>query len=45
MHRNLAETYTADPRFKAYFEKRAKGLAVFVQEAIRANEARRRNRH
>ena len=44
MHRNLAEMYTADPRFEAYFEKRGKGLAVFVQDAIRANEARSRNR-
>ena len=44
MHRNLAETYTADPRFEAYFEKRGKGLAMFVQDAIRTNEARWRNR-
>ena len=44
MHRNLADTYTADPRFEAYFEKRGKGLAIFVQDAIRANEARWRNR-
>ena len=44
MHRSLAEMYTADPRFEEYFEKRAKGLAVFVQEAIRANEARWTNR-
>ncbi len=44
MHRNLAEMYTADPRFEEYFEKRARGLAAFVQDAIRANAARRRNR-
>ena len=44
MHRNLAEMYTADPRFEEYFEKRAKGLAAFVQDAIRANAARSRNR-
>ena len=44
MHRALAEMYTADPRFEEYFEKRAKGLAVFVQDSIRANEARWRNR-
>ena len=44
MHCNLAHLYTADPRFEEYFEKRAKGLAVFVQDAIRANEARWRNR-
>ncbi len=42
MHRNLARMYTADPRFEAYFEKRGQGLAAFVQDAIRANEARRR---
>ena len=40
MHRNLADMYTADPRFKEYFEKRAKGLAVFVRDAIRANAQR-----
>ena len=40
MHRNLADMYTADPRFKEYFEKRAEGLAVFVREAIRANAQR-----
>ena len=44
MHGCLAEMYTADPRFTEYFEKRAEGLAVFVQDAIRANEARARNR-
>ena len=44
MYRSLAETYTADPRFEAYFKKRGKGLAVFVQDAIRANEARWGNR-
>lgn len=44
MHRGLAEMYTADARFMEYFEKRAEGLAAFVQDAIRANEARRRNR-
>ena len=44
MHRGLAGMYTADPRFTEYFEKRAEGLAVFVQDAILANEARSRNR-
>ena len=44
MHRCLAEMYTADARFTEYFEKRAEGLAVFVQDAILANEARARNR-
>ncbi len=41
MHSALAEMYTADTRFQEYFEKRAKGLAAFVQDAIRANAARR----
>ena len=44
MHRNLAAMYTTDPRFEEYFEKRAKGLAVFVRNAIGANADRRRNR-
>ncbi len=44
MHRCLAEMYTADPRFTEYFEKRAEGLALFVQDAILANEARWRTR-
>ena len=44
MHCCLAEMYTADARFTEYFEKRAEGLAVFVQDAIKANEARWRNR-
>ncbi len=44
MHVNLAGMYTADPRFREYFEKRAAGLAVFVQDAIRANAARHRAR-
>lgn len=44
MHGGLAEMYTADPRFTAYFEKRAEGLADFVRDAIKANAARWRNR-
>ena len=44
MHGGLADMYTADPRFMEYFEKRAEGLATFVQDAIKANAARRRNR-
>lgn len=44
MHGNLAEMYTADPRFEEYFERRAKGLAVFVRDAIRANVAERGRR-
>ena len=44
MHRELAEAYTADSRFEAYFEKHGSGLAGYVQEAIRANEGRSVNR-
>ncbi len=44
MHGGLAEMYTDDPRFTAYFEKRAEGLADFVRDAIKANAARWRNR-
>ena len=40
MHRNLADMYTADARFEAYFEKRAAGLAAYVRNAIRANAQR-----
>ena len=40
MHRELAAVYTADPRFEAHFERRAKGLAVFFQTAVGANEIR-----
>jgi len=34
MHARLAEMYTADPRFEAFYEKIAKGLAAFVSHAI-----------
>ena len=44
VHGGLAEMYTADPRFTAYFERRAEGLADFVRDAIKANAARWRNR-
>ena len=44
MHGGLADMYTADSRFTAYFEKRAAGLADFVRDAIKANAARWRNR-
>lgn len=40
MHVGLAAMYEADPRFTAYYEKRAPGLAAFVAAAIRANAAR-----
>jgi len=40
MHVGLAEMYVADPRFTAYYEERAEGLAAYVAAAIRANAAR-----
>lgn len=39
-HAALAEMYLADPRFTAYYEERAPGLAQYVADAIRANAAR-----
>ena len=44
MHACLAEMYTTDAPFTDYFERRARGLAAFVRDAIRANEAMWRNR-
>jgi MerR family transcriptional regulator, thiopeptide resistance regulator len=40
MHVGLAAMYVADPRFTAYYEQRAEGLAAYVAAAIRANAAR-----
>ena len=37
MHVGLSDMYTADPRFEEHFEKRAVGLAAYVQTAITAN--------
>jgi MerR family transcriptional regulator, thiopeptide resistance regulator len=37
MHVGLSDMYTADPRFEEHFEKRAAGLAAYVQTAITAN--------
>jgi MerR family transcriptional regulator, thiopeptide resistance regulator len=34
MYRGLAEMYVADPRFAAFYEKYAKGLAVFMHDAM-----------
>ena len=34
MHATVAAMYTQDPRFEAFYEKVAKGLAAFVSEAI-----------
>lgn len=36
-HVGLADMYVADPRFTAYWEKYAEGLAQFVHDAIWAN--------
>ncbi len=37
VHRGLGEMYLADPRFTAYYEKRAEGLAAYVSAAVVAN--------
>lgn len=34
MYRGLADMYVDDPRFAAYYEKYAPGLALFMQEAM-----------
>lgn len=34
MYRGLAEMYVADPRFAAFYEKRAVGLAQFMRDAM-----------
>lgn len=36
MQKQLALLYTEDPRFKAYYESRNKGLAQYVHDAILA---------
>ena len=41
-HAALADMYEMDPRFTAFYEKRAAGLAAFVASAIRANAQRGR---
>lgn len=40
MHLELGRMYVADPRFTAYYEERADGLAAFVAAAIEANAKR-----
>ena len=40
MHRNLGDMYIADPRFTAYYEDQAEGLAQYVRDAIHANADR-----
>ena len=37
MHGGLGTTYVADPRFTAYYEAYAPGLAEFIKSAIHAN--------
>lgn len=39
-HRGLAGLYTGDPRFAAYYDRHAPGLAAYVAASIRANAAR-----
>ena len=41
IHRGLGRTYVIDPRFTAYYERVAPGLAQYVHDAIEANAARR----
>jgi hypothetical protein len=38
MQRNLALLYITDDRFKAYYDGRARGLARYVHDAIKAQE-------
>lgn len=38
-HLGLAETYLADDRFRAHYDRRAPGLAQYVHDAIRAAAA------
>ena len=40
MHRGLGEMYANDPRFTAYYEDIAPGLAVYLRDAISANADR-----
>jgi DNA-binding transcriptional MerR regulator len=40
MHAQLGEMYVADPRFTAFYDAAAPGLAVFVRDAIQANAKR-----
>ncbi len=38
MQKNLALMYIADPRFKKYYDDRARGLAQYVHDAILAQQ-------
>ena len=35
-HRGVAELYTADERFTAYYDKEVPGCAAFLRDAVRA---------
>ena len=41
MHASLADTYVADERFAAHYDRRAAGLAQYVHDAVKANAAGR----
>ena len=36
-HRGLAELYTADPRFTAYYDRKISGCAAFLRNAVQAH--------
>ena len=40
MQVGLAQMYVADPRFTAFYEDQAEGLAQYVHDAVAANAAR-----
>jgi hypothetical protein len=40
MHVGLGQMYVGDPRFTEHYDKRAEGLAAFLQGAIEANAKR-----
>jgi MerR family transcriptional regulator, thiopeptide resistance regulator len=40
MHRGLADMYVGDPRFTAYYDAHAEGLAAWVRDAVHANADR-----
>jgi len=40
MHRNLADMYVADERFRATYDDREPGLAEYVRDAVHANARR-----
>ena len=41
IHRGLGEMYVADPRFAAYYDGVAPGLAIYLRDAILANADRK----